>query len=529
MAQRIISIKLGKRCDILADSRIRNSLLNAASIFGSTFLYDIGYFFLRAVFVRTLATEYLGVEGLFSNILSVFSLMELGVGPALTVSLYEPIAREDTEKIKSLMSLYRKAYHIIGCCVAVLGIGLLPFLPYLIKTPPEYIPNLTQIYLLFVLNSVLSYFCIYKQSLFIAHQKNYLVTLWYNGARLLMLGIQAVVLFTTQNYIFYLIVQILFTRGGNLFISAKADQYYPYLNEKNIAPLDRQEKHRIFRYAYAAALHGVGSQAVNSTDQIIISAFAGLISGGLYSNYVLVTNALRSFIQKAFSSFNASVGNLLATEDHAYLLTTFYRLLFLNFWLSGFAVIGIVCCIQRFIILWVGSSLLLGMDIVLCLAGVFYLSTMRRTVLSFIDASGTFYNSRFSPLAEAAVNLVASIFLVRRFGTIGVPMGTIISSVAVCFWVEPYVLYKHILKESCWNYFSRVLRSFGLTVAAGLVTYRLCVLIPGEGVLSFIVAVAICCVVPNLIMIAVYHKNEHFLYYKRIALRFLQQRRKKAI
>lgn len=504
----------------MSDSRIRNSIMNMVSTFGSTLAYDTGYFVLRAVFVRVLSEEYLGLEGLFSNILSLFSLMELGIGPALVVSLYKPVAEGDTEKIKSLMWLYRKAYHAVGCCVAVVGVGLTPFLSYFMKTVPENIPHLKGIYLLYVLNTVLSYFCIYKQSLFIAHQKNYLVTLWYNSARLIMLAVQAGILLVTHNFIVYLLVQIIFTRGSNIFISKKADQYYPYLKDRNIAPLDTDTKRSIWKYAYASTLHGIGSAAVNSTDQIIISAFAGLVSGGMYSNYTMVTNALRSIIQKIFTSFTASVGDLNASAGLEHLRTTFYRMLFFNFWCSSFVSIGIFCMIQRFVTLWVGSSFLLSMDVVLCLTLVFYLSSMRRTVLIFNNASGNYYHDRFKPLAEALVNLAASVLLVQWLGTVGVALGTIISSLTVCFWIEPYILYKYILHEPCRPYFFLVLRNTLLMIFAGGITYWLCEMVPGRGIFSFIAAFFICCAVPNLVFSLVYHRNEYFHYYIALAMSF---------
>ncbi|MCF2595533.1 lipopolysaccharide biosynthesis protein [Pseudoflavonifractor phocaeensis] len=511
----------------MSESRIRNSTWNLLSTFGSTIVYDLGYFLLRAVFVRTLSEEYLGLEGLFSNILSLFSLMELGVGPALVVSLYQPVAEGNREKIKSLMRLYRKAYQIVGCCVAVVGLCLTPFLQYLIKDPPENIPHLRLIFLLYVLNTALSYFCIYKQSLFIAHQKNYLVTLWYNGARLMMLLVQGIVLLWTRNFILFLVVQICFTRGANLFISKKADQYYPHLKEGDVAPLDAESRQSIWKYAYASTLHGVGSNLVNSTDQIIISAFVGLVPGGLYSNYTMVTQALRSIMLKAFDSLTASVGNLNASADRAHLHTVFYRLLFLDLWLSGFISIGLFCMFQDLISLWVGPSFLLGWDVVLCLSVIFYLSSVRRTVLTFNSATGNYYHDRYKPLAEAAVNLVTSVLLARPLGVTGVALGTIISTVTVSFWVEPYILYKNILRDSWRPYFGLVLRGTALTILAGVVTFHLCCLVRGSGLLSFAGKFLICCLVPNLLFLLAYHRSEHLHYYLHLVQSVFKRLRKR--
>ena len=507
----------------MTESRTRNSVLNIVASFGGTLMYDIGYFFLRAVFIRTLAEEYLGVEGLFSSILSMLSLMELGIGPAMSVSLYRPVAEQNTEKIKGLMALYRKAYTVVG--LAILGFGLLltPFLSYIIKEPPENIPNLKFIFILYLFNTAASYFFIYKQSIFIAHQKHYLVSLWHNSARIVMLLVQGVILVTTHSFIAYLCVQILAQYCSNLFISRQADLKYPYLKEKEVSPVDAETLSEVKRNAVSATILNIGSKLVNSTDQIIITGFIGLVTGGMYSNYVMVTAAITSIESKIFTAFTAGVGNLYVTAPREQFKTVFYRILFLGLWFSTFLSASLYCVLQDFVALWVGPGMLLSEEFVFCMIISFFIYSMRFPVQIFNSATGNYHHMKYRALAEGLINLIVSLLLVREIGISGVVVGTIVSCIVVPFWIEPYIFYKHILKTSMAPYWGFLAKNTLLFAAVCGVTGFLCGLIPGTGIGAFFWKFLVCCAVPNGILLLVYCKNEHLRFFLRLGLQFCKR------
>ena len=507
----------------MENSRTKNSLLNIISSFGGTIAYDIGYFFLRAVFVRTLAEEYLGLEGLFSNILGMLSLMELGIGPAMIVSLYKPISEKNTEKIKSLMLLYRKAYSIIGFCVLVAGISLTPFLSFFIQDFPDGFRQINLIYILYVLNTGSSYFWIYKQSLFIADQKNYLVNLWFNAARIIMLAAQMLILVLTHNFILFLLVQILFTNGANLYISRRADRAYPYLREKNTAPLDRKSRDEVKTYALSSTVLNIGSKLVNSTDQLIITRFAGLVSGGAYSSYILVSDSLLSIERKLFSELTASIGNLNVVSERDKNYEVFTHLLFASNFVSTVFCVCLYCLFQDFVEWWIGDTFVLDRVTVIIIVLVFYLYSVRLPAQTFNSATGAFSHYRYRSIVEGVINLIVSIVLVRRIGIAGVIMGTAVSCLAVPFWVEPYILFKFTFRSSAAPYWRNAALNLAETAALVLICSFLCRLLPLKGILAFLCKGCLCAAVSGGIMCLLHHKNKSFSFFIRLIGRILHR------
>ncbi|TJZ35599.1 sugar translocase [Priestia megaterium] len=477
-------------------------------------------FVARIAFVRVLSTEYLGLNGLFTTILSLLSLVELGVGPAMTFSLYKPLAEKDTEKVKSLMQLYKKAYTVIGIVVAILGASLAPFLHFFIKDIPD-IPNIYLIYLLFVANSAISYFFSYKRSLIITDQKRYIAT-YYRYTFFTVLNIvQIIVLFSTKSFILFLSCQVIATVAENIFISKKADKLYPFLKEKTIQKLDKETTGSIFKNIRALVVHKLGGVVVNSTDNLIISRFVGLTWVGLYSNYFLVINALNLVIAQIFSSITASVGNLGVTETKEKTKSIFDVVFFLNFWIYGFCSIAFIAILNPFIQLWLGEKYLLSDSIVIMIVLNFYLTGMRQAVLTFKEAMGLFWYDRHKPIFESIINLCVSLILVKYLGMVGVFIGTTISTLTTCFWIEPYVLYKHGLKFPLLPFFLRYIFYMLITIITSILTLKVSELFYEVNFINFIFKVIICIVIPNIIFLIIFHKTTEFKFLYKLLNNFV--------
>ena len=289
---------------------IRNVIFTIVGFVVTTLLQLVN----RKVFILFLSSEYLGLNGLFSNILSMLSLSEMGIGAAIVVALYKPIAEKNTEKVKSLMALYKKLYTIIGTFVLIAGALLTPFLHLLIKEMPD-IPYIHIYYLMFVIDSGLSYFYTYKRSLIICNQDNYISTTTTMLSSVGTKVVQLIILLLTHNYFLFLLVQILFTRLENVLISKIADKQYPFLKDKQYQKLSKDEIRTIRNNVFAMLAHKIGMVIVNATDNLIISKILGLAVLGVYSNYVLLTQTIESFVTKIFSSITASIGNLVAEQS----------------------------------------------------------------------------------------------------------------------------------------------------------------------------------------------------------------------
>ena len=460
--------------------RTKYSILNVTTAWIGQLSVLLFQLFNRFVFVRTLSAEYLGVSGLFSNVLSLLAFAELGVGSAMTFSLYVPLVQHDNEKIKSLMRFYRNAYRVIGCVILIGGLLMLPIYPMFIAETPD-IEHLDLIYMLYVINSAVTYFYSYKRSLIISDQKKYVDSIVCYSRSAMMNILQVVVLLTTHNFIFYLLCQFVCQFIENLVISKIADKMYPYLKGKNVSHLGKEDLKMIRRNVTALVSHKIGSMVVNGTSSILISRFLSLTVAGLYSNYLMISNAVSTIVGQAFSAITGSVGNLEASEDPGKILSVFHKVYYFNFILIGFCSICLLCLFQPFMLIWVGESYLLDNITVVVLVVNFYFNGMRRAILIFRDASASYYYDRWKPLVESVINLTISIVLIQRFGLAGLLVATTISTLSTCSWVEPFVLYRHVFFEKFSDFLKRFFLYAGIMMVDCVVAYNVTSLILNKG------------------------------------------------
>lgn len=494
------------------ETRTSNSIRNIVFSVVSYVVTILLQFINRSVFVNYLSTEYLGLNGLFSNILSMLALSELGIGTAMAYAMYKPINDKDTEKIKSYMRLYKKWYNRIGLFILAAGAALTPFLQFLIADMPD-MKYIHVYYLLYVANTGISYFYTYKRSLIICDQKAYISTATLTIASIVSKLSQILILIFTHNYMLYLVVSIVITRAENIWISKIADKKYPYLMDKKVVELSDTEKNVLKNNVLAMLFHKIGTVVINATDNLIISKVLGLASVGLYSNYVLIIDNISSFVTKSLYSVTASVGNLLASKDKDRVENVFFKMLFAEFWIVSFCAICLLCLLQPFVTVWLGKNYLLSFQTVIVLAACFYVFNMRHTVLIFKEAAGLFAQDKYKAIIESIVNLVVSIPLTYLLGVTGVKLGTLISTVTVSFWFEGVVLYKFYYGKSARLYFGVQSKYLCVTIGMGVLTYGLCQLHSTQGLLGLALDGIICALVPNLVLILIFHKTDEFRYF----------------
>jgi len=490
-----------------SENSIKNIVINISGQLFSIVLR----FLCTTVFIRTLGTAYLGVSGVFSSILTLLSVAELGVGTAIVFSMYRPLAENDHKKIGALMGLYRKAYHTIGFIVAVAGLSLVPFYRYLMKDPLN-IPNLTLIYLLYLFNTVISYFFSYKQAIINADQKNYVCTLYQYGFLIIQNIVQIFILFKTKDFILYLCAQILFNFLTNLFLAKKADKMYPYLKKYKNEKLVKEDKSVILKNVKAMFMHRIGGAVVNGTDSLLISNFFGLVSAGINTNYFLITSTLNGLTSQIFGGITASVGNLGAMENDRKSYDIYLSINFAGFWIFSFSSISLFCLFNPFIQLWAGKDLIFSIPVVFFIVLNFYATGMRQATLTFKNGFGLFWYDRYKAIVEAVVNLIASIILAQHLGITGIFIGTLISTITIDFWVEPVVLFRHEFHRSVAPYFIRYVFYSILTFAVGFLTWYCCFLIGGFSFKEFAAKCVVCLVLPNTLFLLIFYKTKEFQY-----------------
>lgn len=495
-------------------SRTEYTILNVFVGLGGYCLSAILGFISRMIFTRVLTAEYLGVSGLFSNILTMLSLAELGIGSAIVYALYKPLANNDKDKIASLVKFYGRCYCVVGIVVAVIGLMIMPFLNVIIREPPTIKENISIIYLIFLFNTSTSYFFSYRSSLLIAAQQNYLVT----GVNYVILVIQTTLqagwLIFRRDYIGYLIIQAAGTLIYNIIISLLAKKRYPYIAGKNIKPLPKAEKKELGRNIRALVIYKLSGLLVNSTDNLIITFFNGLTAVGLLSNYTLLSNTLNSLLNQIFNGVNASVGNLNATESKEKRMEIFSCLNFMNFWLFGWASIGIFVVSSDIVKLLFGETYILPDSIPFILAVNFYMVGMQNTIWTFKNTMGLFRYGRYLLILTAIINLTASILLGKLWGVFGILAATCISRILTNTWYDPYAVFKYGLKESPKRYLFTYFKYIIILFAVGTICFVFCSQVHFSLFWNVIIKMILCSAIANSLLWIIFRKTAEYRYLK---------------
>lgn len=504
-------------------SRTEYSLINMFAGFAGDIINTLVGFVCRVMFVRMLGSEYLGVRGLFTNILSVLSLAELGIGSAIIYALYKPLAEKDQDKITAIMQYYRKAYAVIGLVVAALGLCALPFLDQIIRTPPNIKENIYLIYILYLSNSVASYFFSYRAALLTASQRQYIVQGYNYVITILCSILQIIFLALTHEYLAYLIIQLVGGLTYNIWISNKAVRDYPYIKNKDVPPLSSGEKRSLFVNIRALAINKVSGVLVNSTDNIAITYFTGLSSVGFASNYTMLSSMVGSTIGLVFNALPGSVGNLNATssEDERY---RFFNVLnLMNFWLFGWGAIGIALVSTDLVKVLYGPEYQLPVKIPLIIAINSFSIGMLQAVYTYKSTLGLFRYGQFLLFFTGFINLGMDVILGRKLGVFGIFLATFVARALTNLWYEPYAVYRYGLKKSPWIYWMRYTRYIFVLGIAGGLSFLLCNLCQYSDIFNVIAKFVICCIIPNFVFILFFRKTPEFQYFKK-TLVFIKQK-----
>lgn len=456
-----------------------------------------------------------GVNGVYTDVLSVLSLTELGIGTALNYSLYRPVAEQNIEKIKSYMRFYKRAYLTIAGVIAVLGIAISPFLKYILKNPGSLtVRELTLYYYIFLFNTVISYFVTYKYSLVNAEQKNYIQTNITTLTKMAVALAQISMLLLTRNFLFYLLAQSFVELAQKIFVTVYLNRLYPYLRDRDVERLTAAETQVVATKTKALICHKIGDVARLQTDKIIISSFVNVDTAAVVDNYVYIITYVGNFVNIIFDSVISGFGNVVATEskERQYRLFCVYR--FFACWLFGFGAVGFFHLLSPLIGgVWLhDESWTLPQVTVLLLVTDFYFKGGRTVLLNFKIASGLFEQDRYLPLIQGAVNLVISIVLVMKIGVTGVYVGTLVSGILANL-VRPGIIYRVCFEKGAGAYFRDSLKYICVILAVGAVITPIRHAVMGKvTILTFAVMAVIITLLYNAVFLAVFHRTEEFAY-----------------
>lgn len=511
------------------NDRTKNSIKNICVSFGMQILLLVLSFVSRTVFIKILGEEYLGINGLYSNILSVLSLADLGLNTVMLYALYKPIADNDEDEIAKLIGYFKKIYRVIALAVLALGLICVPFLQYIVNGSELAIKDLRLFFLLYLLNTVCSYLIVYKTTIINADQRIYLFKIIDFIATLVLHLLQIIILWLTYNFIAYLIINIVITLTKNFVVSLITNKYYPFLRRIQKINPTLELKSKIARNIKSVFLYRVSAMIMNSTDNILISIILGTVIVGYYSNYLLVVTAVNTFISLLVQSILASLGNFNATERSERRLVLFKSLLLVFYVLATLCACCFLGVLNDFIALWIGgidkSYILSNIDVIAIVFN-FYVGCILNPVWMFRETTGLFAQTKYSMTAAAIVNIILSIILGKYLGLGGIVAATGLAKILTNFWYEPKVLFREVFKCSQIRYWVYILKQLILSIVCIITVFFLTKMMPGS-LLFILLKILISGVVTGVIFAVGNLKTVEFKYILSLTLGKILKKREK--
>lgn len=442
-------------------SRTKNSFRNILFSLANQLITILLGFINRSVFIWTLGVVYLGISGLFSDILTMLSLADLGFGVALTYSMYKPLAEKDYDRLAALTGLYRRVYRIIALAVTLIGLALVPFLKYLINLKHP-IPHITLYYLMFLANTVASYLVVYKTSILTADQKDYLLKKYQSIFSIGSTACMTLFLLLTHSYFIYLLIQVIFTYSQNFYSSYVAEKKYPFIKKHVSMPI--KEVKEIFKNLYSVFLYKISGVLLNATDNTIISIMIGTGMVGYYSNYSMITLQVTNLVNTIFYSLTASLGNLVVREKAHRRYQVFKAIQSVSDIFSGICTACLFLLFQDLIHVWLGNHFLLNNITLLAIICNFYLGVILLPIWIYREATGLYQQTKYIMVVTAVINLVLSCLMAKTLGVAGVLFASAIARLMTYFWYEPVLLFRKYFSASSINYFISILKNIFVTV-----------------------------------------------------------------
>lgn len=506
-------------------SRTSKSVKNIWYSFIFQLVTLLSNFVMKTVFIKFLGIQYTGVSTLFTDILTVLSMAELGFGVAIAYTLYRPLHLKDDLQVAKLMKLYKRIYRIIAGVIMLAGCCCLPLIPLVVKDVPDIKESLYVIFILFIVKTASSYLFIYKATLLEANQQKSVAS----GVGIIFCifstAIEAVILVVFREYLLYLAVSIVLTILKNFVVSKIADRHFPILKERCDEELTKEEKSEIFGNVRALAIYKVSGALQKGIDSIIISTVLGTGMVGFLSYYRLIVNNVDGLFGQIFESMKPSVGNLVASESVERQFSVFNFMSFAAFVIGNFIAASLLVLLNPFIELWLGAEFLLDMGIVIMLVADAYIITMVRPYENFRVANGLFVQGKYRPAIMCIINIVLSIIFAKIWGIFGVLLATVISRISTHVWYDPWLIYRKVFHRPFIGYIKK--RGFYLLVVIAnccLTWFAASLVSTGNAWFDFILKAVFCVVIPNFIVCILFFKSDNFKqgmgYLKNIVAKF---------
>lgn len=424
----------------------RKSILNVTVSILFKLVIMVTTLIVRRVLIGYIGNDVNGLNSLYTSIIGFLSVAELGVGTAISYCMYRPIVENNKRLVAALYGLFRKIYLVIGGVILLGGIVVAFFLPYLAADYADLDVNVYFTFFLALVATVLTYGYSSKVSLINAYKDNYITTSVTSACHILRDISQIVVIILTRSFVLFLLCAIATTILDWIFTSLVTKKRYGEVII-DCPPIDNITKQELIKNIKAMFTHKVGTVLVNTADSVIISAFIGVVVLGKYSNYTVISSYLVVLISLFFTPLTAVIGHMCAESNKEVEKNYFSLFYAFNYLISMVSFLGYYAIIDNMVTIIFGLNLEMAKPISLVITINQFIQFLRKTTLTFRDATGVFYYDRWKPLIEGIVNVALSILFViifpDEYKVVGIIVATIITNLFVCHIIEPYVLYKH--------------------------------------------------------------------------------------
>ena len=501
-------------------SRTQNTL--KGTLWGTIYriVATIFPFIIRTIIIKEFGEDYLGLNSLFTSILQVLNLSELGLSNAIIYSMYKPIANDDYKTLGGLMRLYRKLYLFIGSFILVVGLSCLPFLNYLINGSYPADINIYFLYIIFLFNSSVSYLLFgYKEALLAAYQRNDVL----NKIRLVTFFgqflIQIFVLLFLRDYYIYALIMAIATISRSLLNYKSTVKLFPNIGENG--SVDKSIIKEIKTNVLGISIGKACTISRGASNSIVISAFVSLSALAIFDNYFYIISAITAFLTIIETSLVAGVGNSIVTESKVKNYIDFKKINFIFMWIVGSAGICCFCLYQSFMEIWVGKSLMLS-DTAAALFSIYFVISCFSSIPSvYCTAAGLWWRLKYKSITEVVANIFLNIIFVYFWGIIGILIATITTLFLINFCWGSYVLYKnYFTDEKLLDIVLLQLKYFIVILLVGSITYRFCKLVVFSNYYcELAVSLVISVILPQILFFVVYRKDINFPALKSVVLK----------
>ena len=430
-------------------------------------------FISRKVFIDHLGTEVLGLNTTATNILSFLNIAELGIGSAISYTLYRPLFEGDRRTVNEIVSvqgwLYRKVAFVVilGACILIF------FFPLIFKKMELPMWYAYASFIVLLVSSLFGYFINYRQIVLVADQKEYKVTHCIQGGKTLKLILQIIaIMWLTHGYVYWLIIEFLISFIIAFALNMVINKEYAWLATCPSKGKSLRKKYpEIITKTKQLFFHRIAAFVLSQTSPLIIYAYASLTLVAIYGNYMLIIGGVTLFVNSFFNGMSAGIGNLVAEGDKAKIKSFYWEAVAARYWFASVLCFSLFMLTDSFVYLWVGEKFVLPQStFILLLIYVFIVCTRVHDL--FIAAFGM-YQDIWAPALEAGINIGCSILLGYYWGLNGIIGGVILSLFLIIFCWKPYFLFRYGFRDSIKEYIVVCLKYLLLIFLAAFATYQI--------------------------------------------------------